>query len=100
MSAESSTGWLSETLSTITSEVFAKLIIWIPPRYAASENQVRGWNSVDDVLDRLNPCGDVTLVVRPLQWVVEDKFKDSVAKRFPLMWKSGRVVLEVSRPYT
>src|SRR6267143_116382 len=68
--------WLSGTLSTITSDVFAELIICITrvtySFHAANENQVRQWNSVDDVLDRLSLCEDVTLVVRPQSWVIDD----------------------------
>ena len=96
MTAESSAGWLTETLSTITSNAFTEVTIWISPSYTPSEHQVCEWNAVDNVLDRLNPSEDVTLVVKPLRLVVKDKFEDSIRVRFPLMWKSGRVVLEAS----
>jgi len=98
--AEDPTRWLSETLSTITSTVFAELTIYFPSVYTVSENRARGWNSVDDVLDRLNSRGAVTLVVRPAWWVVGDKSEDLIGKCFPLMWKNGRVVLEVPSPGT
>lgn len=63
-----------------------------------TEDQVRGWNSADNVLDRLSLCEDVTLVVRRQHRVAEDKFKKLVEKYFPLMWENGRVVLEGSSP--
>ena len=87
---ESSVGWLSETLSTITSKVFTELTIY--PYFAS----VRGWNSVDNVLDRLNLREGVTLVVR--RRMREDGFEDMIKTYFPLMWKKGRVVLEVPYP--
>ena len=59
---------------------------------------MRGWNSVDNMLDRLSLCEDVTLVVRPQHSVVEDKFKELIEKYFPLMWENGRVVLEAIHP--
>jgi len=64
------------------------------------EDQVRGWNSVDGVLGRLNLCGDVTLVLRPEHWIGLDRFKALTEQYFPLMWKSGRVVLEERPPAT
>ena len=95
--------WLSRTLSTINSNAFTELVICITrvafSFHTASESQVREWNSVDDVLDRLSLCEDVTLVVRPQLWVIDDKFKELVEKYFPLMWESGRVVLEGPPPY-
>lgn len=59
---------------------------------------MRGWNSVDNVLGRLNLRKGATLVVRPQRWVAEDKFKELMEKYFPLMWKSGRVVLKIPPP--
>lgn len=89
--------WLSKTLSTITSDKFTELTIYIArvshSFTTASENQVRGWNSVDNVLDRLSLCEDVTLVVRPRHWTIDDQFKGLIEKYFPLMWENGRVVL-------
>jgi len=73
--------------------------ICIPPVYLASENQVHGWNLVDNVLDLLNQREGVTLVVRPLNRVADNKFKDWIGEHFPLMWESGRVVLEVTPPH-
>lgn len=60
----------------------------------ASENQVRGWNLVDDALDRLSLYEDVTLVVRPQHWMIDDQFKGLIEKYFPLMWENERVVLD------
>lgn len=60
----------------------------------ASEDQVRGWNSVDNVLDRLSLGEDVTLVVRRQDWTIDDQFKDLVEQYFPLMWENERVILE------
>ena len=90
--------WLSETLSTITSNVFIKLTICIARVsfmfHTPNEDRVRGWNSVDNVLDRLSLCEDVTLVIRLQDWVVDDTFKGLVERYFPLMWENGRIVLE------
>ena len=95
--------WLSGTLSTITSEVFTELVICITrvthSFKAANEDRVRKWNSVDNVLDRLSLCEDVTLVVRPQFWVIDAKFEELIENYFPLMWENGRVVLEGSPPY-
>lgn len=95
--------WLSETLSTVTSNVFTELIIHTASGassfHTTTDNQVLGWNSVDDVLDRLSLCEDVTLVVRPENRVIDDKFKALVEAYFPLMWENERVVLEGSPPY-
>ena len=71
------------------------MTIWIPPSYTPSEKQVPGWNSIDNALDQLNQGEGVTLVLKLLRWVVEYKFEDSIGEHFLLMWKSGRVVLEV-----
>ena len=83
--------------------MFAELVINIArvsfSFHTANESQVRGWNSVDNILDRLSLCEDVTLVVRPQHWVIEDKFKGLVETYFPLMWENGRVVLEGPPPY-
>jgi hypothetical protein len=82
--------------------VFTELIICIArvsSFQTANENQLRGWNSVDNVLDRLSLCEDVMLVVKPQHWVIEDKFKRLIEKYFPLMWENGRVVLEGPAPY-
>ena len=90
--------WLSEMLSTITSNVFTELTICIARVsfmfHTASEDQVRGWNSVDNVLDRLSLCEDVTLVIRLQHWVIDDKLRGLVERYFPLMWDNGRIVLE------
>lgn len=90
--------WLSKVLSTITSSVFTQLAINItrvsPSFDNASESQVHEWNSVDNVLDRLSLREDVALVLRPVHWAIEDKFKELVEKYFPLMRENGRVVLE------
>ena len=95
--------WLSGTLSTITLNVFTELVISITrvtfSFHTASENQVREWNSVDNILDRLSLCEDVTLVVRPQFWVIDDEFKGLIEKYFPFMWENGRVVFE-ELPYT
>ena len=88
----------------MTSKAFTELIINIARTSfafdVANESQVRAWNSVDDVLDRLSLYEDVTLVLRPQHWVIEDKFKGLVEIYFPLMWENGRVVLEGPAPYT
>ena len=102
---EGVSGWLSETLSTITSKLFTKLTISIAPApfmfRDATENESCEWNSVDNALDRFNLCEDVTLVVRSLDWVVADhQFKEAVGNHFPLMWETGRVVFEVLPPDT
>ena len=95
MDTESFTRWLAATLSTITSDVFTELTVYFPPVYTASEDQVSGWNSVDDVLDQRILCEDVTLVVGSLHRVREsDAFKDLIRICFPLMWKNGKVVLK------
>jgi len=85
--------WLSETLLTATSDVSAELTVYFSYVY-----RVHGWNSVDNLLDRLSLHENVTLVVRRPEWVSEDVFRGSVRKCFPLMWKNGRVMLKVS-PY-
>lgn len=60
---------------------------------AANENLAREWHLVDNVLDQLNICEDLTLAAGPLRhWAVDDKFKELVEKSFPSMWKHGRVV--------
>ena len=100
---ESVAEWLSETLSTITSDEFTELAIYIPrvaySFHIASESQVRGWNSVDDVLDRLNLFEDVTLAVRPQYWTIDDQFRGLIERYFPLMTENGRVVLDGLPPY-
>lgn len=77
--------------------MFAELTIYIArvssSFHNASENQVREWNSVDNVLDRLSLYEDVTLVLRPQHRITESGFKELVEKYFPLMWENGRVVL-------
>ncbi|KAF9785499.1 hypothetical protein BJ322DRAFT_1108948 [Thelephora terrestris] len=95
--------WLRGTLSTITSNEFTELIISIAHSLSglsenSSEDQFRRWNSVDDVLDRLSLCEDVTLVVRLIE-PVDNQFAGSVEKCFPLMWENGRVVLKGPHPY-
>lgn len=94
--AEHAAGWLSKALLTITSDVFAELTVCIPAFYTTNENQVHGWNPVDDVLDRFSSCADVTLVVR--HRVVGHELEDLIRKHFPLMQKNGEVVLEVPPP--
>ena len=95
--AEHVAAWLFETLSTITSNEFIELTIYIArvsySFHTGSEDQVRGWNLVDDVLDRLSLCEDVALVVKPQNLTVDDQFKGLVETYFPLMWENGRVVL-------
>ena len=59
---------------------------------------VRAWNSVDNALDRLSLCEDVTLVVKPEEWVEMDKFGELVEIYFPLMWENERVILEAPPP--
>jgi len=98
---ESAAEWTSETIPTITSHVFTKLAISIAPVSlfrAVSENLVRWWNLVDNVLDRLSLCEYVTLVVTATEWVETDKFGEGIKKYFPLMWEKGRVVLEIPPP--
>ena len=46
------------------------------------------------MLDRLDLCEDVTLVLRPQHWVGLDRFKALTVTFFPLMWGKGRVALE------
>ena len=95
VNAEHAVRWLSEALSTITSNVITELTISIPPFPAASEYRVRAWNPVDDVLYRFSRRADVTLVVRTQYWVGGHEFEGLIKKYLPLMWKNGRVVLEV-----
>ena len=59
---------------------------------------MRGWHSVDNVLDRLSLCEDVTLVVRPGAWVEKVRFEKVIDECFPLMRENGRIVLEVPAP--
>ena len=59
-----------------------------------SDSQVRAWNAVDDVLDRLSLCEDVALTVRVERCVVDDQLRSLIEKKFPLMWENGRVTLE------
>lgn len=100
--AEAAAIWLSGTLSTVTSNEFAEVTIYIARVSHScptpSEDQLRRWNSVDDVLDRLSLCEDVTLVVRLQEWTIGSRFEDLVEKYFPLMWENGRVVLEGQHP--
>ena len=99
MNIEGTAEWSSSTLSIITSSVFAELTICIPRVYSANESGVRGLNSVDDVLDQLNPREGATLVAKPLCWSsLVDEFEYLIRKCFPLMWKGGRVVLETPPP--
>jgi len=91
---ENAARWVSNTLLTITSNAFTELTLSFRMFYVASENQVRGWNLVDDVLDQHSLGEDTTLVVRSLDRVAEDKFEDLVGQCFPLMRGKGRVVLE------
>jgi len=87
--------WVSKTLSTITSNVFAELTIYFHPDRTASENELSGWNSVDNVLDWLSLCEDVTLVVKPMQWVGGGSFNSLIRVCFPLMWGNGKVMLKM-----
>ena len=80
--------------------MFTELTIHFPQVHTVTESQVRGWNSVDNMLDRRSLCEDVTLIVRPLHWVVVDLFKGLVGVCFPLMWKNGKVVIKVPPPDT
>jgi len=59
-----------------------------------SDGQVREWNSVDNILDRFDLCKDVTLMLKPLDWMWQERFKALTEKYFPLMWQKGRVVLD------
>ena len=86
--------WLSKALSSITSNVFTGLTIFIPEYYTADEDRVRGWSPFDDVLDRFSPRVGVILVTRPMVWLGCYEFEDSVEKYLPLAWKNGKVVLE------
>ena len=99
---ENAAGWLSETLSTVTSNMFTKLTISIALASflfrSEGENDVREWNSVDDVLVRLSLREDVILVTKITEWVEEDEFRDVIEKYFPSMWEKGRVVIEVPPP--
>ena len=99
---ESGAGWLSKTLPTVTSNEFTKLTISITLvsflLRAVDENYARGWNAVDDVLDRLRPHEYVTLVVRPEEWMEAGKLGKMIEKYFPSMWERKRVVLEVPPP--
>jgi len=96
---KSTARWLSETLSTVTSNVFTELTIHVPPFYTADEDRVRAWNSVDKVLDRLSQCEGVTLVVKLQYWVEEDAmFQAQFETNFPLMWKNGRATLDIPPP--
>ena len=96
--------WLSETLSTITSNVFTELTISIPIALVSfvlqtgGENHLREWCLVDNVLDRLCLREDVMLVVRLQRWMVGDRFQELIERCFPLMWENGRVMLEVPPP--
>ena len=99
---ESAARWVSGTLLTATSNVFTKLTIsialvsvWLR---ATGENYVRGWNSVDNALDRLSLREKVTLVVKLKQWAEEDKIVEVIKTYFPSMWESGRVVVEIPPP--
>ena len=96
--AESAAAWLSETLSTITSSVFTELSISIFAYCAPTEDQIRGWNSVDNVLGQARLFEGVILAARPQHSVVEGKFKGLIETYFPLMWGDERVVLEGPPP--
>ena len=95
---EAAAAWLFGTLSTITSNVFTELTMTIAPPspsfYFASVQRVREWNSVDDVLDRLSLCKDVTLVVILQNSAIDDEFRELIERYFPLMWENERVVLK------
>jgi len=82
--------WISKTLSTITSKVFTDFAIRFSPFHTGSENQARWWNSVDDMLDRFDPC--VTLVLEAKHRAGVGKTGDLVEMYFPSMWKKGKVV--------
>ena len=60
-----------------------------------TENKLRGWNPVDNVLDRFNLSEDATLVVRSSDWLTERQLKETIESCFTLMREKGRVVLEV-----
>lgn len=89
--------WLSETLSTITSSVFTELLISIFAFCPPTEDQVHGWNSVDNVLGLSRLFEGVILVVRP-QHTVGSKFNGLIKEYFPCMWGDDRVVLEEPLP--
>ena len=96
-------GWLSEALSTITSNVFTELTVSIAlvslASYNMAGNELRAWNSVDNALNRFNLCDGVTLVVKTQDWVGEDQIiRGLVRNYFPSMWDTGRVVFEVLPP--
>ena len=83
---------------TITSDVFTQLTIRLPPGSGARDNQVRGWNSVDNALNRLNSCEAVTLVVRPPHPAEEDMSMELIERYFPEMWKDGRALFDGAVP--
>ena len=84
---------------TITSDVFTQLTICLPPGSGARDNQVRGWNSVDNALNRLDSFEAVTLVVRLPHPAEEDGSTGKFIERsFPAMWKNGRVLFEGAAP--
>jgi len=85
--------WISEVLSTVTSNAFNKFTIRFPPVYTAKKNQARRWDLVNDVLDRFSPCVDVSLVMTAQD---RGKTEDLVKKYFPLMWEKGKVDLVLS----
>ena len=66
---EHAAGWLSETLSTVTSNVFTELAVSITVSHAANENLMRGWGSVHRALDQFGLYEGVALVARWLHWM-------------------------------
>ena len=96
--AEYAVRWLPELLSTITSNVFTKLTVYLPPFPAPREDQVRPWSPVDDVLDRFSRRADATLVVIPY-YPAGGEFEGSIRTCFPSMWKDRKVVVKPPPPY-
>ena len=88
--------WISETLSTVTSRGFAKLTISVPFASFTSPKTTRvqllAWNTIDNVLNQLDLCEDVTLAVRSPDWVTKRQLKETVEDCFPFMCGNGKVL--------
>jgi len=63
-----------------------------------TQNQLREWDSVNNVLERFNLCEGVTLVARSPDWVTEHQLKEVIEDYFPSMWGTERAVPEVLPP--
>lgn len=74
--------------------MFAELSISIFAYCAPTEDHVRGWNLVDNVLGTTRLFEGVTLVVGPQHTVAAGLFKGLIEQYFPIMCGDGRVVLE------